>query len=155
MNQMLEKTTSAVTRMHLLAQRIRGSMLAGSGIPEDALNELLVGVHIVDLIGERVPLTKAGREYQALCPFHEEQSPSFTVSSLKQYYHCFGCGAHGTALAFLQRFEGLSLQEAVIALLAAYAGVTREFAASVWLGAHTAPPPPPKPAPAATATPIR
>jgi DNA primase len=60
-----------------------------------------------------VPLKKAGREYKACCPFHGEKTPSFTVSPNKQFYHCFGCGAHGTALGFLMDFEHLSFPEAV------------------------------------------
>jgi DNA primase len=68
---------------------------------------------IVEVINARVPLKKAGREYKACCPFHGEKTPSFTVSPNKQFYHCFGCGAHGTALGFLMDFEHLSFPEAV------------------------------------------
>ncbi|CAN0167842.1 unnamed protein product, partial [Chrysoparadoxa australica] len=69
------------------------------------------------------PLKKAGREYQACCPFHDEKTPSFTVSPAKQFYHCFGCGAHGTALSFLMEYERLEFREAVEAL-AGQAGMT-------------------------------
>ncbi|HEB59152.1 MAG TPA: DNA primase, partial [Gammaproteobacteria bacterium] len=71
---------------------------------------------IVEVIDTRVPLKKAGREYQACCPFHNEKTPSFTVSPAKQFYHCFGCGAHGTALGFLMEYEHLPFPEAVEAL---------------------------------------
>ncbi len=68
---------------------------------------------IVEVIDARVPLKKAGREYKACCPFHGEKTPSFTVSPNKQFYHCFGCGAHGTALGFLMDYDHLSFPEAV------------------------------------------
>ena len=70
-------------------------------IPSAFIDELLVRVDIVDVIDSRVPLKKSGREYSACCPFHNEKTPSFTVSPIKQFYHCFGCGAHGPALRFL------------------------------------------------------
>lgn len=68
---------------------------------------------IIDVVGRSVPLKKAGREFVACCPFHEEKSPSFTVSAQKQFYHCFGCGAHGNAITFLIEYHGLSFPEAV------------------------------------------
>ena len=74
------------------------------------------GVDIVDVIDARVPLKKAGREYTACCPFHDEKTPSFTVSPSKQFYHCFGCGAHGTAVGFLMEYEHLSFPEAIESL---------------------------------------
>ena len=70
-------------------------------IPESFIQELLNRVDVVDLIDGYVPLKKAGANFAACCPFHNEKSPSFTVSPTKQFYHCFGCGAHGTALGFL------------------------------------------------------
>ena len=70
-------------------------------------------VDIVEVIDSRVPLKKAGREYTACCPFHNEKTPSFTVSPNKQFFHCFGCGAHGTALGFLMDYEHLDFVEAV------------------------------------------
>lgn len=68
---------------------------------------------MVDIINQRVPLRRAGAEYKACCPFHDEKTPSFTVSPNKQFYHCFGCGAHGTALGFLMEYDRLSFPEAV------------------------------------------
>ncbi len=82
-------------------------------IPQHFIDELLNRVDIVDIIDSRVPLRKAGRDYQARCPFHEEKSPSFTVSQTKQFYHCFGCGAHGSAIGFLMEYEHLDFVEAV------------------------------------------
>jgi len=82
-------------------------------IPEKFVDELLVRVDIVDVIDSRVPLRRAGKDYKACCPFHEEKTPSFTVSQDKQFYHCFGCGAHGSAIGFLMEFEHMSFPEAV------------------------------------------
>ena len=82
-------------------------------IPQHFIDELLNRVDIVDVIDSRVPLRKAGRDYQARCPFHEEKSPSFTVSQNKQFYHCFGCGAHGSAIGFLMDYEHMDFIEAV------------------------------------------
>ncbi|MCB1642587.1 MAG: DNA primase, partial [Xanthomonadales bacterium] len=76
-------------------------------IPQGFIDDLLARVDLVELIGQRIPLKRAGKEYQARCPFHDERSPSFTVSPSKQFYHCFGCGAHGTALGFLMQYDGL------------------------------------------------
>src|SRR5690348_17542557 len=67
-------------------------------IPQSFIDELTARADIVELIGSRVQLKKAGREYRACCPFHNEKTPSFWVSPEKQFYHCFGCGAHGTVL---------------------------------------------------------
>jgi DNA primase len=82
-------------------------------IPESFIQELLNRVDIVDVVDKSVPLKKAGANYSACCPFHNEKSPSFTVSPTKQFYHCFGCGAHGTALGFLIEYQGLSFVEAI------------------------------------------
>lgn len=82
-------------------------------IPPQFIDELLNRVDIVDLINSRVPLKKGGKDYQACCPFHDEKTPSFTVSRDKQFYHCFGCGAHGTALGFLMEYDRLGFVEAV------------------------------------------
>jgi len=87
-------------------------------IPEKFIDELLARTDIVDVIDKRVPLRKAGKEYKACCPFHEEKTPSFTVSQGKQFYHCFGCGAHGTAIGFLMEYERLSFPEAIKELAA-------------------------------------
>jgi DNA primase len=84
-----------------------------SRIPQHFIDELMARADIVEVIGARVPLKKAGREFKACCPFHGEKTPSFTVSQAKQFYHCFGCGAHGTALGFLMEFDRLSFVEAV------------------------------------------
>jgi DNA primase len=85
-------------------------------IPRDFIDTLLARVDIVDVIDRRVPLKKAGQNYQACCPFHSEKTPSFTVSPTKQFYHCFGCGAHGTAISFLMEYEHMSFRDAVAAL---------------------------------------
>ncbi|MEW8499646.1 MAG: CHC2 zinc finger domain-containing protein, partial [Candidatus Thiodiazotropha taylori] len=69
-------------------------------IPTHFIDQLLNRVDIVDVINRRVTLKKAGKEFQACCPFHDEKTPSFTVSPSKQFYHCFGCGAHGSAIGF-------------------------------------------------------
>ncbi|MBU2640238.1 MAG: DNA primase [Gammaproteobacteria bacterium] len=85
-------------------------------IPRDFIDTLLARVDIVDVIDRRVSLKKAGQNYQACCPFHNEKTPSFTVSPTKQFYHCFGCGAHGSALGFLMEYEHMSFPDAVAAL---------------------------------------
>ena len=82
-------------------------------IPSTFIDSLLARVDIVDGIDRRVPLTRKGKEYQACCPFHDEKTPSFTVSPSKQFYHCFGCGAHGTAVGFLMDYANLSFVEAI------------------------------------------
>ncbi|WP_206956294.1 DNA primase [Trinickia acidisoli] len=82
-------------------------------IPHAFLQDLLNRVDIVDVVGKFVQLKKGGANFMGLCPFHNEKSPSFTVSPTKQFYHCFGCGAHGTAIGFLMEHAGLSFPEAV------------------------------------------
>jgi len=82
-------------------------------IPNDFIQTLLARVDIVEVIDRYVPLKKAGSNYQACCPFHSEKTPSFTVSPTKQFYHCFGCGAHGTAIGFLMEHAGKSFPDAV------------------------------------------
>ncbi|MGA1497828.1 MAG: DNA primase [Steroidobacteraceae bacterium] len=82
-------------------------------IPQAFIDELLVRTDIVEVVGSRVQLKKAGREWKAPCPFHNEKTPSFWVSPDKQFYHCFGCGAHGTALGFLMEHDRLPFPEAV------------------------------------------
>ena len=91
-------------------------------IPKAFIDDLLLRIDIVEVIDARVPLKKAGKDYKACCPFHDEKTPSFTVSASKQFYHCFGCGAHGTAIGFLMEHERMSFPEAV-AELAAQAGL--------------------------------
>jgi DNA primase len=82
-------------------------------IPQSFIDELLARIDIVEVIDTRVPLKKAGREYKACCPFHGEKTPSFTVSQVKQFYHCFGCGEHGTAITFLMDYEHMDFVEAI------------------------------------------
>lgn len=82
-------------------------------IPQSFIQDLLNRLDIVDVIERYVPLKKAGANYVACCPFHTEKSPSFTVSQSKQFYHCFGCGAHGTAIGFLMEHSGMGFVEAV------------------------------------------
>ncbi len=82
-------------------------------IPNDFIQTLLARIDIVDVIDRHVPLKKAGANWVACCPFHSEKSPSFTVSQTKQFYHCFGCGAHGTAIGFLMEHAGKSFPDAV------------------------------------------
>ena len=82
-------------------------------IPQAFIDELIARTDIVELIGARVPLKKAGKEYRACCPFHDEKTPSFWVSPAKQFYHCFGCQAHGTALGFLMDYDKLPFPDAV------------------------------------------
>ena len=82
-------------------------------IPQSFIDELIARADIVEIIGLRVPLKKAGREYKACCPFHGEKTPSFWVSPDKQFYHCFGCGAHGTVLRFLMEHDRMAFPEAV------------------------------------------
>jgi DNA primase len=77
------------------------------------IDDLLARTDIVEVIGARVPLKRQGREFSARCPFHDERSPSFTVSPTKQFYHCFGCGAHGTAISFLMNYDRLEFLDAV------------------------------------------
>lgn len=82
-------------------------------IPNDFIQTLLSRIDIVDVVDRYVPLKKAGANYVACCPFHNEKTPSFTVSPSKQFYHCFGCGAHGTAVGFLMEYGGKAFPEAV------------------------------------------
>ena len=87
-------------------------------IPEAFIDELLQRVDIVDVVGARLALKRAGKEYQALCPFHDERTPSFAVVPQKQFFHCFGCGAHGSAIKFLMDYEGMAFPDAVEQLAA-------------------------------------
>jgi DNA primase len=82
-------------------------------IPQEFIQSLLGRVDIVDVVDRHVKLKKAGANYQACCPFHNEKTPSFTVSPSKQFYHCFGCGAHGNAIGFLMEYQGLAYPEAI------------------------------------------
>ena len=82
-------------------------------IPDAFIDDLLARTDIVELVGSRVPLKRQGKEYSSRCPFHDERSASFTVSPTKQFYHCFGCGAHGTAISFLMNYDRLEFLDAV------------------------------------------
>ncbi len=82
-------------------------------IPERFIDDLLARIDIVDVIQERVPLKKGGKDWSARCPFHDERSASFTVSPTKQFYHCFGCGAHGSAIGFLMNYDRLEFPDAI------------------------------------------
>ena len=82
-------------------------------IPQPFIDEVVARSDIVEIIGARVPLKKAGREFKACCPFHNEKTPSFWVSPDKQFYHCFGCGAHGTVIGFLMQYEKMEFFDAV------------------------------------------
>jgi len=86
---------------------------SGGLIPQSFIDDIVGRTDIVELIGARVPLKKAGKEFRACCPFHDEKTPSFWVSPDKQFYHCFGCGAHGTVLGFLMNYDRLGFVEAV------------------------------------------
>jgi len=85
-------------------------------IPQDFIDDLVARADVVEVIGRRIQLKKAGREFKACCPFHDEKTPSFTVSPSKGFYHCFGCGAHGTAIGFLMEFDHMSFVEAIESL---------------------------------------
>src|SRR4249920_1344619 len=85
-------------------------------IPQAFIQDLLNRLDIVDVVESYLPLKRAGSNLVACCPFHSEKSPSFTVSPSKQFYHCFGCGAHGNAIGFLMEYSGLAYPEAIRAL---------------------------------------
>jgi len=89
-------------------------------IPQQFIDDLINRADIVDVVDSRVALKKRGKEHIACCPFHNEKSPSFTVSQSKQFYHCFGCGAHGTALGFIMEYERLDFVDAIEVLAAEY-----------------------------------
>ncbi len=107
-------------------------------IPQDFIDELLARVDIVELVQQRISLKKAGKDYSACCPFHDERTPSFTVSPDKQFYHCFGCGAHGTAISFLMEYDRLEFREAV-GELAQLAGMELPEQATTGEGPDTRP----------------
>ena len=92
-------------------------------IPQSFIADLLNRIDVVEVVGRHVTLKKAGANFQGLCPFHNEKSPSFSVSPTKQFYHCFGCGAHGSAISFLMEHSGLTYVDA-IEELARSAGLT-------------------------------
>ena len=82
-------------------------------IPREFIDDVLARTDIVEVIGTRISLSKGGRDFKGCCPFHNEKTPSFTVSQTKQFYHCFGCGANGSAIGFLMDFDQLSFREAI------------------------------------------
>ncbi len=87
-------------------------------IPAEFLDELKARVDLVAVVSRHVALTRRGREHQGLCPFHQEKTPSFTVNEQKGFYHCFGCGAHGTAIDFVMQHERMGFRDAVASLAA-------------------------------------
>src|SRR6478736_5543614 len=89
-------------------------------IPASFIQELIARADIVEIVGRYVPLKKGGANFMGLCPFHGEKSPSFSVSPTKQFYHCFGCGAHGNAIGFLMEHAGMGFVEAVHDLAGQY-----------------------------------
>lgn len=93
-----------------------------SRIPKSFIEDLLVRTDIVEIIGNRIKLRKTGNNFTALCPFHNEKTPSFTVSPNKQFYYCFGCGAHGNAISFIMNFDRMEFVDA-IETLASYIGL--------------------------------
>jgi DNA primase len=97
-------------------------------IPAEFIDDLLARADIVEIIDSRVPLKKAGREYKGCCPFHDEKTPSFTVSPDKQFYHCFGCGAHGTAISFLMDYDNLGFRETIEEMASRYSMVIPQTA---------------------------
>ena len=82
-------------------------------IPRSFINDLLARTDIIDLVDAKVPLKKQGKNHHACCPFHNEKTPSFTVNSERQFYYCFGCGAHGNAIDFLMNYDKLDFVEAI------------------------------------------
>ena len=85
-------------------------------IPQHFINDLIARIDIIEVIGKRIEIKKAGKEFKAICPFHDDSNPSLTISSTKGFYHCFSCGAHGTALGFLMDYEHLGFVEAIESL---------------------------------------
>ncbi len=85
-------------------------------IPKQFITDLVDRADVVEVVGRRVQLKKAGKEFKACCPFHDEKTPSFTVSPSKGFYHCFGCGVHGNALDFLMHYDHMEFVEAVESL---------------------------------------
>ena len=100
-------------------------------IPQSFINDLIAKIDIVDVVGERVDLRKAGKNYNGLCPFHNEKTPSFTVSPDKQLFHCFGCQESGTAIGFVMLHDRLTFVEAIESLAASVGmSVPREAGSS-------------------------
>ena len=91
-------------------------------LPPSFLDELRARLPLSEVIGRRIPVTRAGREFKACCPFHNEKTPSFTINDTKGFFHCFGCGAHGDIIGFVIQYDRISFPEA-IELLAQQAGM--------------------------------
>jgi DNA primase len=91
-------------------------------IPKSFVESLLSNINLIDIIGERIEIKRAGKDYKGLCPFHDEKTPSFVISETKGFYHCFGCGAHGTAVGFVMDYDNLDYVSAIRSL-AEHAGV--------------------------------
>lgn len=89
-----------------------------SNIPKAFIDDLIARIDIIDLIDSYVPLKRAGRNFSACCPFHQEKTPSFSVSQTKQFYHCFGCGVSGNVIGFMMAYRNLDFREAIIELAA-------------------------------------
>ena len=85
-------------------------------IPQHFIDDLIARVDIIEVLGNRIQLKKAGKEFKSVCPFHDDSNPSLTISPAKGFYHCFSCGAHGTAVGFLMNYEHLSFVEAIESL---------------------------------------
>ena len=96
-----------------LAFKPENILLFAMSLPDTFKDELRARVPLSDIIGKRMKLTRAGREYKGCCPFHKEKSPSFTVNDVKGFYHCFGCGAHGDSIGFLMNHDNMSFMDAV------------------------------------------
>src|SRR5690606_20531766 len=113
-----EKEEESACRCHTSStfSLLTSSRNAMARIPESFINDLINRLDIVEVMDARVQLKKVGREYHACCHFHNEKSPSFTVSPQKQFYHCFGCGAHGTAIGFVMAYDRLEFPDAVRSL---------------------------------------
>ena len=92
---------------------MRSAKTLAGRIPQHFINDLIDRADIVSVIDERVKLKKTGKNYSGLCPFHDEKTPSFSVSPDKQFFHCFGCQESGTVLTFLMKYERLEFVEAV------------------------------------------
>ena len=93
--------------------RLQHGIVGMARIPDAFIDDLLARSDIVEVVGARVPLKRSGRNYLARCPFHNEKTPSFSVSREKQFYYCFGCGAKGTAISFLMDYDRLTFAEAI------------------------------------------
>ena len=96
--------------------------MASNFIPKSFVESLLSRTNLIEIISERIEIKKTGKDCKALCPFHDEKSPSFSISEVKGFYHCFGCGAHGTAVSFVMEYDNLDFISA-IKYLAERAGV--------------------------------